>query len=175
MADPSPLNGLRPIHLPDPPSWWPPAPGWIIVLVSLLLALIMVRLFWRQRRMTRLRRLALQELHNLQQAYQQHQQDQQLVSDLSLLLRRVAMHATAEPQQRSLAALTGEAWLHFLDQNHPQQPFQTGIGRVLLSYPFQNPAGGITPLSMTERSALLALCQRWLYDYSLPGRLTVTP
>ena len=29
-GSPDPLSELRDIHLPDPVSWWPPAPGWWI-------------------------------------------------------------------------------------------------------------------------------------------------
>jgi len=35
--DPSSIP-LRDIHLPDPIGWWPPAPGWSIVLGLLVLA-----------------------------------------------------------------------------------------------------------------------------------------
>lgn len=42
-----PLAQLKPLHLPEDPSWWPPAPGWWLLLLVLL---ALVLLTWRQLR-----------------------------------------------------------------------------------------------------------------------------
>ena len=63
MNPADPLAQLRDIHLPEPVSWWPPAPGWWIVLLLSLAAVVLViyylRKYWLQRRY---RRVALREL-----------------------------------------------------------------------------------------------------------------
>ncbi len=173
VAEMGPAEGLRPIHLPDPPFWWPPAPGWWLLAVVTVLSLAALWLLRRWRRRTAVRRLALQELLALQEAFAQHTDDQRLVSALSALLRRVAIATCQERHAYTVHALTGADWLRFLDQNWPEQPFQGGIGRLLIALPYHHPQGMHSSLRTEERTALLALCQRWLTEFSLPGRLKV--
>jgi LPXTG-motif cell wall-anchored protein len=101
---------LRDIHLPAPVSWWPPAPGWWLV-VGLMLILVAVG-YWllRRRRRQRWRREALAELQRLQQTASPAQQ----LTQLSVLLRRVAV--TCFPRQ-DVASLTGPDWLAFLERH----------------------------------------------------------
>ncbi|MBS1202779.1 MAG: hypothetical protein H6R22_1288, partial [Chromatiaceae bacterium] len=65
---PDPLAGLRDWHLPDPVSWWPPAPGWWLV-AGLALAACALTLHWwlrrRRRRHGAPARAALGELERL--------------------------------------------------------------------------------------------------------------
>ncbi|HET9483332.1 MAG TPA: DUF4381 domain-containing protein, partial [Xanthomonadales bacterium] len=47
---------LRDIHLPAEPSWWPPAPGWWLLAILVIAALVfLVRFAWRKRRELRRR------------------------------------------------------------------------------------------------------------------------
>ena len=103
----------------------------------------------RRRRRTRWRRLALAVLAQLRSA-----DDGQLLRGLSVLLRRVAI---SRFPQAEVAALTGEAWLEFLDQTlgDDGSAFRSGAGRALIVGPYAAAAA-------VDAAALLALCERWL-------------
>jgi hypothetical protein len=63
-----PLAELRDIVTPPPPSAWPWAPGWwILLILGLLLLSTSIWWFWRWRQRSRPRRLALKQLAQLQQ------------------------------------------------------------------------------------------------------------
>ena len=59
------LSQLRDIHLPPPVSWWPLAPGWWLLLGTLLLLTAIAFWLWRRRRRSNWRREALRELAQL--------------------------------------------------------------------------------------------------------------
>ena len=42
MNAPQAIDGLRDLHLPMEPGWWPPAPGWWVIAVLMLLVLVAV-------------------------------------------------------------------------------------------------------------------------------------
>ena len=146
-----PLQGLRDIHLPAPVSFWPPAPGWwLLALVILILVLAAIWLWRRHRRLT-YRRTALKQLQQLQQALHEGQAATPIIADLSILLRRTAISRYGRQQ---VAALQGAAWLEFLDRTGRNTPF-TAEGRALLDAPYRR--------STTQQAApLLNLAQRWL-------------
>lgn len=150
------LSQLRDIHLPAPVSWWPPAPGWWGVLALLLLLGALAYVFYSRRRRNRWRRSALSELEGLRDAA-----PEQMLRGLSVLLRRVAI---SRFPRRDVAALTGEAWLVFLDRILGDgTEFQSGVGRVLISGPYADDA-------RVDGAYLLALCERWIKR--LPARGT---
>ena len=119
------LSQLRDIHLPEPVSWWPPAPGWWLVAFVTLAALSAFLYFLRRRIVkNRYRKVALKMLSELDG------QDNGLVQleEISALLRRVAIQAFG---REKVAVLAGEAWLAFLDKTGRTTDFSTGVGRVL--------------------------------------------
>ena len=74
---------LRDIHLPDPVSLWPPAPGWWI-LFALVVVTILSALIWRRwRAQHRVRREGLLQLEQLAETYQANQDSHQLVKETS--------------------------------------------------------------------------------------------
>lgn len=142
-----PALPLRDIHLPAAVGWWPPAPGWWLLLGLLLilgLALLALRRFRRRRR---LRRLALRQLSALEQL-----PGRELATRLSRLLRQAAI---SHYPRHEAAGLSGAAWLAFLDRPFKDRPFSTGVGRCLADAPYR-------PAVEVESAALLALCRRWL-------------
>lgn len=160
---------LRDIHLPEPIGWWPPAPGWW--LLAILVPALIVGLIWLIRRWRRITpiKLALRELDFLQG-------DAGLSPDtklrrLSILLRQTAL--SLYPRQ-SVAGLSGEDWLRWLDETLGEPRFSQGPGRLLVEAPYRRaPAANL--------DELLALCREWLLVLSktqagrraLPG--TVKP
>ena len=105
MNPADPLAQLRDIHLPEPVSWWPPAPGWWVALLLSLAAIFFVvyylRKYWLQRRY---RRVALLELGNF--SLNDERNNQVLLEEISALLRRVALQAYG---REKVAPLTGES------------------------------------------------------------------
>lgn len=146
---------LRDIHLPDAISAWPPALGWWLVLVLLPIVIVLVvLLFKRLTRKTPVRvalKLFKQIKHNPELS------PQQKITELSILLRRVAI--SVSPVQES-ASLTGEAWLHYLDSFLPSPLFSQGLGRCLADKPYQPASAEL--MSEQQLAELLTLVETWL-------------
>ena len=134
------LNQLRDIHAPPPVAWWPPAPGWWVLLGVLLLAAVLLAVLYRRfnRRFSRgLRNDALAELARIQNEFQRDGDVTHLTAQLSILLRRIAV---ARNDRADVAGLSGEAWLRYLDEAVPGQMFSRGPGRVLVTAPYRSRA-----------------------------------
>jgi hypothetical protein len=150
MAAPTELlNTLRDIHAPPPVSWWPPAPGWWLLLALVLIALWVSWWVWRARPW---RRQALRELQELELEFGATGDVANCVAQVSVLLRRVTLSVRTPA---TAAALTGDAWLKYLDQIGRMQQFQTGIGRVLITAPYARAESVDVPL-------LIELARRWM-------------
>ncbi|HEX5056317.1 MAG TPA: DUF4381 domain-containing protein [Gammaproteobacteria bacterium] len=145
---------LRDIHLPDGVSWWPPAPGWWLLL-ALLLGAAIALWYWRRRGSVRwsLYRQALQELERIENGFGQKDNERLVLENLSVLLRRVAVSRHPRTQ---VASLTGPRWLEFLDSVSGGTGFSGGPGRILADAPY-NPA-----LRTDNIPDLIDLCRRWL-------------
>ena len=144
---------LRDIHLPEAIGWWPPAPGWWIVLaVTILLGFWLLPHYraWQKRRI--IRRSVEAELQAIDTAFQQHRNKHQLVQDLSILLRRVAMSLAS---RQEIAGQVGEQWLQQLDELANTRLFNTETGRQLITAPYQ-------PEARVDSQALLKICRLWL-------------
>ncbi|MFA5590662.1 MAG: DUF4381 family protein [Lysobacteraceae bacterium] len=141
---------LADLHLPAPPSWWPPAPGWWL-LALLLLALS----FWlwqrlRRRHKQRARRDFLQaELESLSQRFPGENQGAAQVAALSVSLRRIAREVSPGAER-----LQGQDWLEFLDAGDALRPFSQGEGRLLLDAPYR------AQVPAEQARALLVMAQR---------------
>jgi hypothetical protein len=155
-----PLQELRDVHLPDPISLWPPAPGWWMVfglVVTGTLVYLWVRAY---RRRTRARRLALAELKAVKQHYHTHQNDQWVVQRLSEILRR---YAIATFPRTEVAGLAGNPWLQFLDQTGRTNQFTEGLGHLLKSEPYR-------PQATVSSADLVSLVEHWVQHVSPRAR-----
>ena len=160
MGKDTPLQ-LRDIHLPTPISWWPPAPGWWVLLGLLVLCFLSIFMFRRIRKRRSVRVAALKALITISSDFEAQEDTQALVKALSVLLRRICLSYFPRTE---VAGLTGEAWLHFLDdcldwQNAPGR-FSSDTGRVLITAPYQ-------PNASVDGEKLLALCSTWIHALPL--------
>ncbi|MGZ5059529.1 MAG: DUF4381 domain-containing protein [Methylobacter sp.] len=146
------LLDLKDIHEPEAIGWWPPAIGWWILAV--LIPLLILLLVWLYKRLTR--KTAIKTANNILAQIKQDQtrDNLQKLSDLSVLVRRVAI--SMSPRAKA-AGLTGRQWLEFLDRSVKGLPFSDGVGRLLADAPYRK-----TPPTEQELSQLIDLCEDWL-------------
>ncbi|MEY3879919.1 MAG: hypothetical protein RIQ94_714 [Pseudomonadota bacterium] len=146
------LADLKDIHEPAELGNWPPAIGWWILAVAIPLLLILS--IWIYKRLTR-----KSAVKTAKKILADIKQDTTLdnvtkVSELSVLLRRVAISLSPRDQA---ASLTGLQWLVFLDSSVKNKPFSTGIGKFLIDAPYRK-----NPVTAQEVSQLIELCEAWL-------------
>lgn len=156
--DPQNLD-LRDIHLPDPVSWWPIAPGWWIVLASLILIIAIIIVSRKIYISRQLRRDIRAELEDIKKQYLQTQNKAQLAKALSILLRRASI---SYYPKTDIAGLIGKNWLAYLDSTHTgssaNKNFQSDIGQVLLTAPYLPDENELD----FDVQALIQLCESWL-------------
>jgi len=151
--NPEEVLDLRDIHAAPLPSMWPPAPGWWLLAVVSLVALV-VLVLWASRRyrIHRHKRQIMLEIERLSDCYSKDN-IQVFIAGISVLLRRVALRRHARAK---VASLTGSEWLRFLDATGGAGGFENGVGRILESGPYQ-PALNDVPVE-----ELLSLARRWI-------------
>lgn len=153
------LSQLRDIHLPDAVSWWPPAPGWWIVLGLVIAGVALGFFLYRKYGSNRWRRAALAELKYLRDPENMLSAQRQL-AQLSVLLRRVAIQCFPRSE---VASLYGDPWLAFLGRAIGKpDAFQSGIGRMLDVGPYVRK----TSINISELSSLFALTEQWIKSVS---------
>jgi hypothetical protein len=150
---------LRDIHLPEPVSWWPIAPGWWLLALGIILLIIALVYVYRHWRKQQRRRDSLKAFNAIRTQFNQHRDRAMLLSELSVFMRRASI--TFYPRAVS-AGLTGDAWLHFLAetsrQREAQNSFINGCGKLLATAPYLPKNSSLE----IDDQALLALCEQWL-------------
>lgn len=149
--NPTPLD-LKDIHEPEAIGWWPPAIGWWILAVAI--PLLIIFLIWLYKRLTRKTAIKTAQKILVQIKQDATRDSSQKLSDLSVLLRRVAI--SVSPRAKA-AGLTGRQWLAFLDRSVKGTPFTEGVGQLLADAPYRK-----TPPTEPEISQLIDLCENWL-------------
>jgi len=145
---------LRDIHLPAPPEFWPPAPGWwALAAIALGLATWAGALLWRQLRVRRQRRRILALLDRMERS-SNGAATPEFLAQLSGLMRRLALMRF--PRQE-IASLTGIKWLQFLDRSGGNGQFSRGPGKVLAHGPYMREL----PDEIDSR-ALTTVIRRWI-------------
>ncbi len=101
------ISGLKDIHMPVEPSFWPPAPGWILVGVGVFSVLSCVAIVWYWHRFGSkgyAKRL-------LKKAYQSSPEGQAFALQVSLLFKRIVL---VKFPREEVAALSDTAWAQFI-------------------------------------------------------------
>lgn len=112
---------LRDVHALTAPAWWPPAPGWWMLIATCVLALASYAV-WRVLRKKRFRTIAAL----FDDAVAAADTRSGKIAAMSELLRRASRRIDADADK-----LQGEAWLRFLDRGNAQPVFTAGAGTLL--------------------------------------------
>jgi hypothetical protein len=136
---PDALDRLHNFYQPPPPSWLPQTLGWYVIFALALAAAAWA--VWRalaRWRRDRYRRQALRELERIN------------ITEIPALLKRTALAAW---RRETVASLSGEPWLHFLEDH---------AGRPLCIGRFGDLAYRETNLSPTDANVLRRLANDWI-------------
>ena len=144
--NPDLLSQLRDIHAAAPVSWWPPAPGWWV-----LALLVLVLLVWVARRMLvryrlhQRRKQMLAWVDHLNASIDPARDPHAYLSTLNRIFKLVALRAF--PGQHC-AGLAGQDWVDFLIGKMEKTP-SPDLLDVLASGPY-DPSPQFDPGEMSE-------------------------
>ena len=149
------LSRLRDIHAAPDASWWPPAPGWWVLAILVIVALLflfrhaMHRLRAHQRR-ARLIRF----IDQVEKDFDSVTAPQQYLSSLNRVFKIVAMQAFPE---QHCAFMQGREWAEFLQFN------LTGAGpadelEALAEGPYQ-------PVPAFHAQRLASMARQWVRQH----------
>lgn len=155
---------LKDIHLPDPVSWWPPAPGWWLLPVVLVLLYALGRVLAgtlrRRRERRRLRHQALAELARIERDLDDTGNLAGALEHASVLLRRVAL--TVFPGDR-VAGRVGREWVDWLRKTGPDD-LNPAMLEALARAPYR-------PEPDVPGSSALSAARQWIDHVTRrPGR-----
>ena len=112
------LSQLKDIHSAGDPGWWPPAPGWWVLGLLLLLVLsYLFRILANKLAVIRRRRAWLRELNSLSRQFDPVEKPREYLAALNTLFRAVALKAFPET---GCARLQGEEWTGFIVSLMPE-------------------------------------------------------
>jgi len=128
------LKDLRDIHEPDPISFWPPAPGWWIVLILTIAAVFLLRWWLKRDKSPRYKKLANEELKNIITNYEVQRNGYKTAGEISELIRKIMV---LTDDRSEVAGMIDEEWLSYLDSKSGTDLFTKGAGRVLTTAIYQ--------------------------------------
>lgn len=142
------LDRLHDLVLPPAVPWWPPAPGWYVVIALALTAAAWMALrSWKRWESNAYRREAARELASLESS-----------AAIAELLRRTAL---AIAPREEIAEKTGTAWLDWLAAHFPE-PMPDTV-RVQLTAGVYRASSGSQELSSLRDYAV-----RWIAQHHSP-------
>ena len=146
-----PLSQLRDIHLPETGGFWPPAPGWWVLLILALLALTAVIVLIRRRqRKNRWLRIARKELDQLARS---RSASPQWFAQLNALLKQCARKRY--PIERP-EAMSGPRWADFLLETSPKDRIASRpVVEAMINSSWQ-------PTTSADPDAALMFARVWL-------------
>ncbi len=164
------LAQLADIHLPAPVSFWPPAPGWWVLAILLLVAgFLLLRNLLARRRQRLVCQHALGELERcFQQLANTGDNDYKtlklrFVNEFNSVLRRVAL---VHFPQANVASLGGQAWVDFIRQKGDSSLLSQEIATALSYGRFQTECD-------VDAEAMNQLGRAWITSLYLGSHTTV--
>jgi len=152
------LAQLRDIHLPDPISWWPLAPGWWALAVLLIVCSASALVFeFRRRRSLKYR--ALRELDQLRRGTAPHVTIMELASELCILVRRVVLNTA---NGRLYANTYGDAWSGYLAASPDGMPDEIARFIATAPYALHAVADKSSDESAPNTEALICAVEHWI-------------
>ena len=144
------LPGLRDIHLPEGVSAFPPAYGWLVLLMAVIAAYLFYNLFLIIRRKSK-RLFALRLLNNI------HTGNPILDAlRMSEILRRICVY-----KYRDATGLFGDAWLAFL-YAHTKEILKEKPAELLINGPYISEKS--KEYSTEDVEALRDFCKNWIKE-----------
>lgn len=134
------LAQLADIHLPEPVSFWPPAPGWWVLAVIVLIAAVVFVRWWNQRHARQQVYLhAVAELDRCMTRYAEQDGDSDqrkldYVNGVNSVLRRVAL---VHFPSANVASLGGAEWVEFIRENGDSSGLDEDLAAALSFGRFQ--------------------------------------
>lgn len=161
----SDLTALHDIHLPAPIGWWPLAPGWYLLVASMVMtSFIFVFLIRRFYFNGRAKRAALHTLAAYERAYLLDKNGPVHSAAISALLKRVAL---AYYPRTDVAGLHGEAWITFLNGSVQGDNFNS-VRTLLLELPYLSPGKGYRPSRIHNLAPLFNMARKWIKRQGKP-------
>lgn len=144
---------LRDIHLPAEPLWWPPAPGWWLLLLALLAFALALPWLWRRFGPVPFKQAALRELVDIRRSLGDgHTDNRRSLDAVSRLMRRVAIDYRG---RMNAASNSGDAWVENLEQLSPRRVFSESQLEWLAH-------GRYRPQQEIDAEALIDACEKWI-------------
>ena len=143
---------LKDIHLPEASLWWPPAPGWWLLLVLVFLLIFYLPRFLRWLRRKPVKTLSLVELARIRADMDKGLDRQRVSQQISILLRRTVISYCG---RASGASVTGESWVERLRQLSGVECFTSEQNQWLSIGQYQVSAE-------CDLEAMLGSCENWI-------------
>lgn len=156
------LEQLADIHLPPAVSYWPPAPGWWLLAILVISALVWaVLLISRRIKQRRICDFALKELDTIYRQFDEDCQQPEVnensarlrfVNQLNSIFRRVALW---HYPNSSIASLGGTEWVDFIRKKGDSSGMTDEIAEVISQ-------GRFRPHCDVDVNSLYQFAQQWI-------------
>ena len=139
MNPQDPLAALHPLRDPAAIGWWPLAPGWwLLIALAVVAGAIACYYLLKRYRTNAYRRMALRQLQDIQSALHDDVEGEReihrAVADTNALLKSVALRIFP---RHDIAALSGEAWLAFLNKTRQSESTDTAFAASFANAAYQ--------------------------------------
>ena len=164
IQDPTSLDKLHDIVVPEAVHPWPPAPGWYVlgglVLILLVWLIVNATRHWIK---NRYRRAAIEELNQLRQDSKSLEQRSHAIVGVDQILKRVAL--VTWPRQ-DVASLSGRTWMEFLNRTGRGNEFTNEQIEALKDVAYSSKISN--QVSVNQLELLFESASRWIRQHRGP-------